>query len=414
MTIGQSHAPPCPADAPAVPARRRGACPSLAAPMTTGDGLLVRLTPEGGAFTPGELGALADAASAHGNGLLEVSARGNVQIRGVRPETLDGLRDAVDAAGIRPREGVPIDTNPLTASPQDDSALTADPAPLAASLRALLAAETWPRRLGPKVAVVIDGGGRFSLAGLLADVRLDAAENGWQVALAGRRSNAVPLGRGNAEEAVAAAFDTLRLVAAGGPVFRARDLDAADLASLSQRLRPAGPLTAATTAPVGLVPLRCGAAAALALPFGAIDAVALSALAAAGSRALAVHPAAGRRLVFTFNTAAAAKAFLATAAESGLVVDAADRRLGIEVCAGKPACASAFVNTRAIAARLAADLRAPLPGAVHISGCAKGCARPAAPIAELVGTADGPEIRATNPAMADALRAAAAAGETAQ
>ena len=34
---------------------RRGACPSLSAPMVTGDGLLVRLIPRDGALQPEQL-----------------------------------------------------------------------------------------------------------------------------------------------------------------------------------------------------------------------------------------------------------------------------------------------------------------------------------------------------------------------
>ena len=63
---------------------RRGACPTLAAPMVTGDGLLVRLRPAGGALSLAQFKALAASAAANGNGVLEITARGNLQIRGLR------------------------------------------------------------------------------------------------------------------------------------------------------------------------------------------------------------------------------------------------------------------------------------------------------------------------------------------
>ncbi|MGB1006264.1 MAG: hypothetical protein ACPGVX_03765, partial [Thalassobaculaceae bacterium] len=53
-------------------------------------------------------------------------------------------------------------------------------------------------------------------------------------------------------------------------------------------------------------------------------------------------------------------------------------------------------------------------GTVHISGCAKGCARPPAPAAEIIGTAAGPRIAAAakvTPALRAQLSAAAAKGE---
>jgi precorrin-3B synthase len=56
--------------------------------------------------------------------------------------------------------------------------------------------------------------------------------------------------------------------------------------------------------------------------------------------------------------------------------------LRIEACPGAPACASATVDTRAEARRLAAM---DLPGTIHVSGCAKGCARSAPADLTLVG-----------------------------
>ncbi len=67
--------------------RRRGACPALSAPMQTGDGLLVRLMPEG-ALSPAMLAGLAAAAAEFGNGIVEVTARGSLQLRGLAAETV--------------------------------------------------------------------------------------------------------------------------------------------------------------------------------------------------------------------------------------------------------------------------------------------------------------------------------------
>ncbi len=79
---------------------RRGACPTLAAPMVTGDGLLVRLRPAGGALSLAQFKALAASAAANGNGLLEITARGNLQIRGLWTESVEQLAADIDAAGI--------------------------------------------------------------------------------------------------------------------------------------------------------------------------------------------------------------------------------------------------------------------------------------------------------------------------
>ena len=61
---------------------RRGACPTLGRPMRTGDGLLARLRPEDCRLTLAQLRAVARGADTFGNGILEVTARGSLQIRG--------------------------------------------------------------------------------------------------------------------------------------------------------------------------------------------------------------------------------------------------------------------------------------------------------------------------------------------
>jgi precorrin-3B synthase len=66
------------------------------------------------------------------------------------------------------------------------------------------------------------------------------------------------------------------------------------------------------------------------------------------------------------------------------IVDESDPLLRIEACPGAPACSSATVDTRATARRLAAMN---LAGTIHVSGCAKGCARSAPADLVLVGQA---------------------------
>ena len=75
----------------AAEALRRGWCPSTLRPMETGDGWLVRLHPPGARLTPMQLRQIAALAGEHGNGLIEISARANLQIRGVKPESHPAL-----------------------------------------------------------------------------------------------------------------------------------------------------------------------------------------------------------------------------------------------------------------------------------------------------------------------------------
>ncbi len=99
------------APALAVPARR-GACPGLSAPMPTGDGLLVRLHPIGSiplvAFAE-----LCRASRRHGNGVIEITARGSIQVRGLSNETTPQFAADVAALDIVAADGVPILCDPL-------------------------------------------------------------------------------------------------------------------------------------------------------------------------------------------------------------------------------------------------------------------------------------------------------------
>jgi precorrin-3B synthase len=74
----------------------------------------------------------------------------------------------------------------------------------------------------------------------------------------------------------------------------------------------------------------------------------------------------------------------------GFIVEAADPRRRIAACPGAPACAHGLIAARALAAEIARHV--PLSGdgiAIHISGCAKGCAHQKSAPLTIVGTAQG-------------------------
>ena len=92
---------------------RRGACPGLSAPMATGDGLLARLTPAGARFRSTRSPRLCAAARAHGNGIIEITARGSLQLRGLTPRSAPLLAAAIAALDIAAIEGMPVIADPL-------------------------------------------------------------------------------------------------------------------------------------------------------------------------------------------------------------------------------------------------------------------------------------------------------------
>jgi precorrin-3B synthase len=80
--------------------------------MQTGDGLLVRLLPID-AIPLAAFAGLCAAARTHGNGIVEVTARGSIQVRGLAPASAPRFAAAVGALGIAANDGVAVHTNPL-------------------------------------------------------------------------------------------------------------------------------------------------------------------------------------------------------------------------------------------------------------------------------------------------------------
>lgn len=131
--------------------------------------------------------------------------------------------------------------------------------------------------------------------------------------------------------------------------------------------------------PVGaLGPEEAPWAVGVGLPYGRITARALAHLTQAAARAGAGHarPSPSRALVFVLD-GGKADVLLDAARECGLILDANDPRLKMDVCPGSPACLNGTTSTRGDADALAEVLReVPFSSStVHVSGCAKGCAR---------------------------------------
>ncbi|HEU5276452.1 MAG TPA: hypothetical protein VFU97_22555, partial [Xanthobacteraceae bacterium] len=110
---------------------RRGACPGLSAPMATGDGLLARLMPTG-TITLDAMAGLVAAAQRFGNGIVEITSRGSVQVRGLSEDSAADFADAVARLAIAAQDGVPVIADPLAGL---DPAELMDAGALAAELR---------------------------------------------------------------------------------------------------------------------------------------------------------------------------------------------------------------------------------------------------------------------------------------
>jgi precorrin-3B synthase len=211
---------------------RRGVCPGLADPMPTGDGLLARLAVTR-ALSLDEFAALCAAARAHGNGIVEITSRGSIQVRGLTPTSAPDFAAAIEALDIAdPTDGRVI-TNPLAGLDPDE---TLDASELAEQLREILIETGLSATLAPKVSVVIDGGGALALEAIPADIRLraQATPDGacFELTIAGDKTGVATVPR---EGAVKAVTELLRTIAARGPTARGRDVCALYLSARPAR-----------------------------------------------------------------------------------------------------------------------------------------------------------------------------------
>jgi precorrin-3B synthase len=288
----------------------------------------------------------------------------------------------------------------VIASPlPNDPASLIDADALARDLRRVIAERNLT--LAPKVSVIVDGGGALELDAVTADIRLRAVNSAAKpmvhVALAGDAASATPLGLAAQDEVADIASDLLAMIAAFGSEARAADLLRAKgigaiRAALPTRIDHATHLpTRPCAEPISLHRLTNGAyALGLALAFGHTQADALVELAsiAQANGATWIRPAPDRALLIGPLSEAKAVAMRKAAGRLGFIIDARDQRRRIVACPGAPSCASGLIGARAIAAELAQCLPATLE-AVHVSGCAKGCAHPARVPLTIVGTEHG-------------------------
>jgi precorrin-3B synthase len=330
---------------------------------------------------------LCEAARTHGNGTMEISARGSLQVRGLTPLSAPRFAGAVAALAIDLCEGVSILADPLP----DDPAALIDANSIAAALRRAVAGAGLS--LAPKVSVVVDGGGRLSLDALFADIRLRAMATTegprFQLALAGEAASATPLGTIAQDQSVDAVLALLTLIAARGPEARAADMLGARASRSGNGTAPIRPRSDA----IGRHALKDAVfALGVGLAFGHAQAETLAELArmAKTNGAGWARPAPGRALLLGPLNQANAMAATREAEKLGFIVEAADPRRRIAACPGAPACAHGLIAARALAAEIARHV--PLSGdgiAIHISGCAKGCAHQKSAPLTIVGTAQG-------------------------
>ena len=329
-----------------------GWCPGALRPMMSGDGLVVRVRAPLGRLTVDQARGVARLSQDFGNGLLDISARANLQMRGIREDAHEELIEGLRGLGlIDPHAQAEARRNVLLAPFWSAGDATHG---IATELSAALTAAT-NLALPGKFGFAVDCGEAPVLQEIAADIRIERAGE-TLILRAGGADTGKPVTR---ESAVPEALALTRwfLDQGGAPEGRGR------MHRLIARRGPppahAAPrIDASFAAKPGTVPAGTLAA----LEFGQMPAATLAQLAEHGEirltpwRALLVEGPASLPSL------------------PGLILDATDPRLQVVACTGAPGCLQALSATRDLARDLAPHV--PAGTKLHISGCAKGCACP--------------------------------------
>jgi len=392
-------APPEAAANAAAPSRggRRSACPGLLRVVPARDGGLCRIKLALGQLTAAQAHAVAGAAERQGNGIVELTNRANIQLRGVAPAAETALVEALVASGLGPTAAGGDDVRNVMVGPAHgiDPAERYEVAPLAERLLARLQQDARYHALSPKFAIQLDGGG-------VGD--LDHAQDLWlspgdaHLALGVASSIGAPrilalVPQALAFDAAVAAVD-LFLRRAPAEAMRYRDLlDAQPIDALQAELRAALPaivteaasldawrrVAPALARPIGLHAQRqagrvfVGAASAL----GRVSPATLRALAdlaaSRGDGTIRLTPWQG--IVLPNVAERDSPDALARLAALGFATRRDDPLASLVACAGGTGCDRGKADTKADALRLAGALAAAgIAPDLHLSGCIRSCA----------------------------------------
>jgi precorrin-3B synthase len=355
--------------------------------METGDGYVLRLKPRGGVLDLDLAEALGLLALRYGNGLLDVTARANLQIRGATSETVEPLiRSLADLGLLDPSAGAEAIRN-IVSSPLaglDDRA-EIDIRPAITALQERLVGEPALHALPAKWSFAIDDGGALSLADVAADVRFEAGPDRlMHVGLANDPARGLCAPERIAD--VASALAMLALAARPEPKRMAALVweqgASALLAAIGLQLATQTLTPRAAHRPAEIVGWHGEHQTSfygVAPPFGSLKAQDLldlvSSARAVQARDLRLTP---WRVILVTGVSWSSVAALAQALDqTSLIENFADPRLSIAACSGAPACHRATTSTRTDAALLAGLLTSGLARdrtALHVSGCTKGCA----------------------------------------
>lgn len=341
----------------------KGWCPGALRPMLSGDGLIIRIRPHLARLDRAQALGLCDAAQRYGSGIIDMTNRANLQIRGVAETDLEPLQDELNALGLLDSDPDSEGRRNILCTPMwqagDDTAELA---------RALANRLNDLPVLPGKFGFAVDCGAAPVLGAASADIRLERAKTGDLADNLIVRADGAALGRtvtpDTAIDHVIALAHWFAERSDSDNRRMARLLTQIPLPSEWQTTAPAASAKAMHPGMTRLGPV-------LGVGFGSFAADALANL-IRQSDAVAMRVSPWRLFVLEGAKTLLPHEFIDTVDNPILRIDA---------CPGAPFCPAATVQTRALALRLTKLTNADL----HVSGCAKGCARPKPAGITLVG-----------------------------
>ena len=340
--------------------KAQGWCPTAFHPMMSGDGMLLRVRPQFNRLSLDQALGLCKIAEKFGNGLIDFTSRAAVQIRGLTPASFAMAFSALQSLSLVSQ----------TASHEALRGVLLSPEWQENDLTHRLTQALYDRldelpELPAKFGFAIDTGRLPVLQGCSADIRLETSKDGRLLLI----EDGADFGLSVSQDTAISALISLAH-------------------RFSKAVRGSKPNTRIKNLPL---PLQSGQdeQATKRQVFGAALPL--------GRTALGFHlaPAFGQTTSqdFTKLLIQSDCKFLRLTPWRGLLLervselsippdfisDEHDPKRRIQVCPGAPACQSAKGNTRAFAAQIAPRLAAnPALNSkeLHISGCAKGCAKP--------------------------------------
>ncbi|GGG10295.1 precorrin-3B synthase [Rhodococcoides trifolii] len=362
---------------------RVDACPGALQVHQASDGALARVRLPGGVLTPSQMQVLATAAQELSTGELELTSRGNIQLRAVTDP--DDLAERLASAGLLPSETHERVRN-ILASPLAGRVGGRSVSGLVDGLDTALRADPDLAELPGRILFTVDDG-RGDVSGLEGDIGVHAVDDKYALLLAGRDTGVrVPHD---------AAVETMVDAARGFRTARDRHWRVAELPDVGAVLGHTGHVPTAeridfdvvATAPVGWFDQDDGKVALGAvLAHGVLPSRTAEFLAAV-DRPIIVTP--WRSIVLVDLDEGAAEQVVRVLAPMGLIFDAESPWVNVSSCVGSSGCAKSHADVRG-------DLDdAVLNGEVqegerqHWVGCERRCGRPRGEVTDVVAGPDG-------------------------